>query len=118
MDIKLSDDNDILFDNSDNPAVTGEERQDVAQRLTIKLQTYLGEWFLNNTVGVPYHTRVFQKGVKKENVDIIFQSLILEEPDVLSITEFSSTLSPERVYTLSFRVRVASGVTDAITIEV
>lgn len=119
MDLVVSPDTgDILFDNAAVATVTDEVRLDVAQRLRIKLQTYLGEWFLNVETGVPYYERILRKGVRKQDIDVIFQTLIREEPDVLEITEFSSTLSGAREYELSFRVRVASGTTDQITIEV
>jgi len=119
MDILVSNETgDVVYTNADIPPVTDEQRLDVAQRLRIKLQTYLGEWFLNTETGVPYYERILRKGVRKQDIDVIFQTLIREEPDVLEITEFSSTLSGAREYELSFRVRVAGGTTDQITIEV
>ncbi len=119
MDILVSNETgDVVYTNADIPPVTDEQRLDVAQRLRIKLQTYLGEWFLNIETGVPYYERILRKGVRKQDIDVIFQTLILEEPDVLEITEFSSTLSGAREYELSFRVRVAGGTTDQIVIEV
>lgn len=118
MDILLNDENDIAFDNADVPLVTDEERLDVAQRLRIKLQTFLGEWFLNIENGIPYYQRVYRKGVRKSEIDLLFQAAILEEPDVLAITEFNSTLdNASRHYSMNFRVRVASGETDTILIE-
>lgn len=117
MDIILNDTGDIDFDNAEQATVTQEQRQDVAQRLQIKLRTFLGEWFLNTEVGVPYLQQIFGKGRKKSTVDIIFQTLILEEEDVLEIVDFNSTLdAATRAYSLSFRVRVAAGVTAPIII--
>lgn len=117
MDILLNDDHDIVFDNQDNPPVTDEKRLDVAQRLLIKLKTFLGEWFLNTQNGVPYDTVVFGKNKRKGTIDVLFQSLIMEDEDVLEITKFDSTLdNASRHYSLAFRVRVESGVTDDIII--
>lgn len=108
---------DIVFDNSDTPSVTTEVRQDVAQRLKIKLSTYLGEWFLDITQGVPYYESVFKKGATKSSVDLIFQTMVLEEEDVLSIVSWDSSLdNSSRTYSLYFRVDTDSGVTDVITI--
>lgn len=39
MDILLNDQNDVVFDNADFPAVTIDPLLDVAQRLTIRLKT-------------------------------------------------------------------------------
>lgn len=117
MDILLNDVGDVAFDNGAAPLVTSEQRQDVAQRLQIKLRTFLGEWFLNTEIGVPYLQQIFGKGRQRSAIDVIFQTQILEEPDVLEIVEFNSTLdAAQRDYSLSFRVRVASGITDTITI--
>lgn len=117
MDILLNDNGDIAFDNGSAPLVTDEQKQDVAQRLLIKLRTFLGEWFLDTNIGVPYIQQIFGKGRQRSAIDVIFQTQILEEPDVLEIVEFNSTLDPAtRAYSLSFRVRVASGTTDTITI--
>lgn len=109
---------DLVYTNADIPPVTTDERDDVAQRLRIKLQTYLGEWFLNIETGVPYYERILRKGVRKQDVDVIFQTLIREEPDVLEIVEFDSTLSASREYSLNFRVRVSEGTTEAIVLEI
>lgn len=118
MDILVDPDSgDVVYDNS-QPSVTQDQRQDIAQLLRIKLQTYLGEWFLNTTVGVPYYERIMRKGVRKQDIDVLFQTLIREEPEVLEITEFSSTLSSDRVYSLTFRVRVAEGTTGQIEVVV
>lgn len=119
MDILLNDENDIEFDNQDSPLVTDEQRLDVAQRLKIKLQTFLGEWFLNIENGIPYYQRIFRKGIRKSEIDLIFQSAILEDDQVEAITLFDSTLdNSTRHYSMSFRVRVSDGETDLITIEV
>lgn len=119
MDIFVDPDTgDIVYDNADLPLVTEDSRQDVAQRLRIKLQTYLGEWFLNIENGVPYYERVLRKGVRKEDIDVLFQSLIREEDGVLEIVEFESTLSPSREYNMRFRVRTDEGQTSTINITI
>lgn len=123
MDIKIDTDitsptyGDILFINGDSPVVS-EGREDLAQRLTIKLRTFINEWFLNLDTGVPYYQSVFGKQRSKAAVDAIFQEQILAEPDALEITQFDSSISASRQYSLSFRVRTESGVTEPITITI
>ena len=110
---------DIVFDNSDTPSVTTDVRQDVAQRLKIKLSTYLGEWFLDMENGIPFYQRVFQKGVTKEIVDAIFQASIMEEEDVDSITFWESTFNQaSREYSCSFRVKARDIETNTVTVNV
>ena len=83
-------------------------QESVAQRLTIKLNTYFGEWFVNPDYGVPYLEEIFKKGVMKETIDAIFRSTILEDEDILRILTFTSSISNEK-YTLNFTAASRSG---------
>lgn len=108
---------DLLFVNGACP-VTSENRQIVAQRLTIRLKTFLSEWFLDTTYGVPYWEQILGKKTTKNAVDRVFQEQILSERGVLEITEFNSNLSSSREYSMSFRVRTSRGQeTDLVTIN-
>jgi enolase len=80
----------------------------VAQRLRITLYTFLGEWFLDTTVGVPYFQQIFGKLRTKASVDLIFQQIITDDPDVIEILTFDSTLDRgARGYSMTFQVRVS-----------
>lgn len=88
----------------------------VAQRLKMRLLTFLGEWVYNTTYGVPYWQLILGKKVKKSDVDAIFQRQILQETGVKQIVSFSSTFE-KRVYTCNFTVKANNGeVTDTIVI--
>ena len=124
MDIKLDNDplsptfGDVVYDNT-QVTVTRNLAESVAQKLTIKLNTFLSEWFLNNEIGVPYYQQIFGKVKSKSSIDIIFQQQILAEPDVIEITEFNSSIGSGRTYSISFRVRTtANQITDNITINI
>jgi hypothetical protein len=89
----------------------------VAQRLKITLQTFLGEWFLNTTVGVPYFEAIFGKVKSKSSIDLLLQEKILADPGVIEMVSFESELdNSKRVYSMDFRVRTSEGVTDDISI--
>lgn len=106
---------DCVFINGACP-VTTERTEVVAQRLKIKLLSFTGEWFLDLGYGVPYWQRILGKKNKKGDVDLIFQQAILEERGVKEITFFESSLV-NRVYSMSFRVKVTTGdETSTITI--
>lgn len=98
------------------PDYTTQSRVDVvAQRLHIRLLTFREEWFLDTSYGVPYWSFLGKK-VKKSSVDLIFQREILAENGVKELTFFESTFE-NRKYTLSFRVKVATGdETETITL--
>ena len=116
MDILLDvDTHDLVFINGETP-VTPTIRTSVAQRLKIMLQTFLGEWFMDIDSGVPYFESIFGKVLNKSAVDLILQSKILEDPGVIEIVSFDSSVDNQRrIYSMSFRVRTSEGVTDTAT---
>ncbi len=116
-DLLLNAAHDIVFINGQCP-VTPDIETTVAQKLTIKLLTFFGEWFLDTSIGIPYFETILNKGVSKTTIDGIFQEAILEEPQVVEITEFNSIIDTEsRSYQLSFKVKTSSNiVTDYIDI--
>lgn len=79
----------------------------VAQRLKITLYTFLGEWFLDRSTGVPYLQSIFGKVRNKQTVDLIFQQIISKDPDVIEILTFESSIPRGgRGYEMKFSVRV------------
>ena len=99
---------DMLFVNGTTP-ITDEFVDAVAQRVFIMLRTFESEWYLNDTTGVPYLTRILGYKVEKSTVDRILQQKILEQSGVADILEFNSTLSGSRVYEASMRIRTTGG---------
>lgn len=118
MDLLLDrDSHDIVFINGACP-VTQDMRDIVAQRLKITLYTFLGEWFLDPTVGIPYYEQIFGKVRSKATIDIIFQNIIQADPDVIEILSFTSSLDAStRRYGMTFTVRVADN-TESIPITI
>lgn len=112
MDILQDSTGDAIFINGPltQDGITYKAQDVVAQRLRIHLRTFLGEWDFNTTYGVPYFSRIFQKGVSKQTVDNIFREQILSEAGVLEIQTFSSSFDPlNRQYSASFVVRTEEG---------
>ena len=97
---------DLVFQNGACP-VTQLQADVVAQRLRITLYTFYGEWFLDDTIGVPYIQQIFTKIRRKSTVDLIFQGLIAADPGVIEILSFNSEINSQRGYTMTFQVRVA-----------
>ena len=95
---------DNVFVNGQCPVVTDPVER-VMQRLKIKLLTFKGEWFHNRRYGIPYWQEILGKKVSKSRVDIVFQEAVLEEPGVVEIVSFSSSLV-RRSYSLEIRIRV------------
>ncbi len=114
-DILLKKDGD--FDLAEGKLSLIDTQQDlIAQRLLIKLRTYLGEWYLDLSEGIPYFQRIFRKsGNAKAVADTIFKSEINNDEGVISLNSFSSTLSNSGVYSLTFNVTTVTG--DIVTVE-
>lgn len=91
--------------------------QVVQQRLYILLYTFMEEWFMDTTYGIPYWQRILGKKPSKSAVDLILQQKILAENGVKEIIAFSSTFV-NRAYSANFKVRVSTGEeTQTITIS-
>ncbi len=115
MDIKLDEDGDISLVNGD-AQTTSIGAEDLAQRLRIRLNTFQGEWFMDNTLGIDWWNRVMGKNRSKMAVDALIQDSILKEPDALQIVSYISSISTDRKFSCSFRVRTEDGaVSSAIT---
>lgn len=119
MDILVDSNNDAVFINgpltsagvSDYPVGT------TAQRLKMRLLTFMGEWVFNTIYGPPYWQRILGKKIRKADLDAIFQQQILLEVGVKEIISFSSTFE-KRIYTCNFRVKCNNGeVTEVISIS-
>lgn len=75
VDLKLSSQHDLLFKNHRLVLVDGANQK--AQQIKIALLTFLGEWFLDTSIGVPYFEQVLLKTVDKVKVENIFRQKII-----------------------------------------
>lgn len=115
-DLNLNGAKDIAVVGKDLELILSFEDQ-VAQRLSIRLKFFKGEWFLNTLFGIPFHQRIFTKEITPAQVDGIFRTAIISTPGVIEILTFTSTLDvSSREYTLKFSCRVTTG--EIIILEV
>lgn len=117
MDLLLTDEHDIAFVNG-VALVTEDLKQSTAQRLKVKLSTFKGEWFADANTGIDYFGSVFGKRRRKETVDLIMQTAILEDPDVIRIVSFSSGITANRAYEMTFSAQVTDGTVASVTVNV
>ena len=83
MDIKLDTTGDIDISTGDLVLLTGIEA--IAQHLRIRFKFYLGEWFLDQRVGIPYYETILVKGTSLNIVRSIFRKVIVETPGVTKL---------------------------------
>jgi len=116
MDIKLNDDHDIDLTNNVVSMVTGVE--EIRQLLKQRLQLFYGEWFLDQSKGVPYFQTIMQKNVSRDTISAIFKKTITETPGVLNITKFDFSYDNlNRRMTINFGVTTQSGNIDALVVQ-
>ncbi len=78
-DLEIGADGDLII-------VTGADA--IRQHLRIRLQFFLGEWFLDRRLGVPYYEEILRKSPNLDVVTSILRDVIRSTPGVLSITSF------------------------------
>lgn len=94
-----------------SPKLTTNLAELVTQRLYIRLNTFLGEWFYNVEVGVPYFEEVLTRRFDKSLVDSLLRSVILETEDVVNIVKFEGVFIPElRTYKINYAVEIDSSI--------
>lgn len=98
--------------------LTDSRATSLAQRLSNRLQTFFGSWFLNTLLGIDYFNKVFEKTVTKASIDVVFQTEIYKDPRVEKIEGFHSKLE-NNTYTMSFSAKAKEGfVSDLISVRV
>lgn len=60
----------------------------VAQKLKLHLSIFKGEWYLNNTIGIPYFQEIFVKNPNLSRIEDIFKREIISIMGVDSIQSF------------------------------
>lgn len=105
-DLKLDANGHVTFVNNDLVFVEGSE--EVAQLILERLRTFLGEWFLDVTIGVPYFEEVLVKNPTA--AESVLKREIILTPGVLELLEFTFTVDKStRKATLNFKVISTDG---------
>ncbi len=81
----------------------------ISQKLAIVLRTFLGEWFLDTSAGIPYFEDILKKNYDPTRVEAVLKSAILDVPGVDQITAFDMNLEDPRTLVVSFTVNTDFG---------
>ena len=80
------------------------------QKVRIKLQTFLGEWYLNTEVGVDWYGVVLVKSPNFVNIDNLLKLTVLEVEGVNEILVWENTFTAGlRKLNISFRADTDAG---------
>jgi hypothetical protein len=108
--LMLDNNHDLYLGPDGNLAVAVETGDSVAQRVECRLKTFLGEHFLDRTIGVPYYEEVFKKNPDVGRVRALLLSVVKKVPGVSKILTFSVEFFPgERVFKVDFSVQASDG---------
>lgn len=98
---------DIVFTDNALTFVIGAD--EVAQRVTQRLRTFLGEWFLDLDIGVPYYQEILVKNPSSTIIEGRLKAEIIGTPGVIEIEEFELEVDNE--------LRQATVVTRIISVD-
>lgn len=85
MDIFVDSTGDVSVPSTGVIRLTSGLLETTKQRLTIKIRTFLGEWFLDTRVGVPYFRDILIKNPNLSIIRVIFRRLLLGDEAVDSV---------------------------------
>lgn len=103
--------NDLLIENG-NLVLVKNEIEGIDQHLRARLKTFLGEWFLDSRIGVPYFQQILgNKNPSTNLISAIFRREILKSSGVTSVKNLSVGLDAKlRELVVSFEATTANGV--------
>jgi len=101
-DIKLNSNNDI--DLVGGSATLTTDAEDVIQELEIRLQFFIGEWFLNILEGIPYIEEILKKNANLDAVKALFVNEILSSNGITELTSLNLTFT-NRILKVDFSAK-------------
>lgn len=111
MNVGIDASGDIDIQNGNLVLVEGQE--EIKQHLEQRLRAFLGEWFLDQTIGVPYFDEILKKNVIPSEVETIFINEILSTPGVVRLLTFDLTLiKSTRQLNLTFIAETVDGIVE------
>jgi len=100
---------DLVVEDFDLATVDGLDA--IEQNIGQRLKTFLGEYFLDTRIGIPYFQEIFKKKYDPIIVDTAFKRELINTNGVLELLEFSLTINNTiRQLNLSTRILTSSGV--------
>ena len=107
---KLSPTGDYVFGGNlldfyiDTPAAVG-------QAVQTALLLFLGEWFLDTTVGTPYFQAILGKH-SQQTADLAIQNVVINTQGVTAFSNYQSSIDPNtRLYSVSMNLDTVYGPT-------
>lgn len=84
VDLKLDRSHDLEL-SKDNDAILVDGVQRIAQQVKVTLLTFLGEWFLDETWGIPYFEKILIKSPSRAEIENIIRAKVRDVPGVTAV---------------------------------
>lgn len=108
MNVALTTLGDLDFSTANLRLITGSE--EISQKLQCRYRMFLGEWFLDARLGVPWIQTIFVKGTSDSLVNSILRKVALTCPGVDKIDMFTVTKdNANRTMSLAFAATLSDG---------
>jgi ABC-type arginine transport system ATPase subunit len=85
--LEIEDNGDLKITNNSFTIIKG--TSEIRQKNIQNLRTFLGEWFLDLTIGVPYHQTIFNKASSPIDKEVVIKDEILNVKGNLRLEDFS-----------------------------
>lgn len=85
----------------------------IQQHLMQRLRIFLGEWFMDNTIGLPFFQQILVKNPNQAIIDAYIINQILATPGIIQLNSYQTT--PDfinRTLNVSFTADTTSGTVD------
>lgn len=106
--IKLTDDNDFDLSTGNLQLLSGTDS--IPQDIRLALSFFLGEWYLDRSVGIPYFEDVLVKNPDPNVLQSVFRRAIAARPGVNGVDAITLTQDSEtRKLSLAFRASTDAG---------
>jgi hypothetical protein len=102
---------DLAIDDAGSEVIHTQLTKEVAQRLTVRLNFFRGEWFVNLLEGTPYFQQILGKA-SDDAVRAALTAVILGTEGVASLISFTAIRDRSaRTATVAFKARLEDGST-------
>lgn len=108
MNLLLDSTGDLDLSTGNLALVTGPD--EIAQKLKVRYRFFLGEWFLDQRLGVPYIQTIFEKGTSEVLIRNKLQKVAITCPGVAGLTDWEQAVDiVTRAMSISFRALLYDG---------
>ncbi len=105
MNLKMDIDWDLAMEDNELVLIDGSE--EIAQLVQQRVGTFLGEWFLDSSIGVPYFQQILKKNPDPAVIDAVLKKTISQTDGLLELTAMDIDIdAATRTLTVEFSALV------------